>query len=165
MFQNLKSWPDFHHRINMVYHGIIAFSLIPFAIIFLEIDSGRSTTSMIAGKFIYLFHFVMIPISLLPIYFSWKGSKKHIENIAKDVSIKEKLASYFKVQARRYLLLESSAITSLACMWLTTNYLYIILYLVVLVQFSLLRPSQDRVIRDMQFTKEEREQLRKESFS
>jgi len=164
MYKNLKSWPDFHHWINMVYHSIIAFSLIPFAIVFLNIDSGASTLPLISKSLIPVFHILALPILIVPCYLVWRGAKEKLKTISESGEIKVRIISYFGFQTRRFLLLELSAIISLLGMWITLNYLYIIAYLLVLVQFSLLRPSQDKVIRDLAFTKEEREQLRVERF-
>ena len=150
----------------MVYHSIIAISLIPFALIFLNIDSGASTEPLVGQNLVIVFYIVTIPSIVIPCYLVWKEAKERIKNISKDEGgIKKRLATYFKFQTHRFLLLELSAIISLIGMWLTLNYLYIVTYLLVLVQFSLLRPSQDKVIRDLEFSKEEREKLRSESIN
>ncbi len=162
MYQNLKSWPDFHHRINLVYHGIIALSLFPFAFIFLNIDSGVSKTPLIASTWLAVLHIGTIPLITGSFFMVWRHSEKNLSRINENSDIRKRIISYFKFQTRRYLLLELGAIICLLGMWLSLNYLYIILYLIALVQFSLLRPSQDKVIRDLKFTKEERERLKQE---
>ncbi len=160
----MKSWPEFHQRINLIYHAIIAISLVPFALIFLEIDSGNTTSPQVNESN----QWILIPVLVVAIailcYLVWKNMKVKLASISKNDSIKARLITYFKLQTRRYLLLELAAMISLGGLWLTINYIFVVAYLLVLVQFSLLRPSQDKVIRDMEFTKEEREHLRKEEL-
>ncbi|MEP5613043.1 MAG: hypothetical protein ABJP45_12380 [Cyclobacteriaceae bacterium] len=159
MKSKLKSWPDFHHRINMVYHALIAVSLVPFALVFLDIDSGKVTTSQIEGSGLILILILLATVSTI-CYPVWRGVKKRLETIDSAWGIKKKLIVYFNFQIKRYLQLEAGALISMVGLWLTTNYVFVVSYLLILVQFSLLRPSQDKVIRDLKFSKEEREKLR-----
>ena len=157
--RDFKNWPDYHHRINLVYHGIIATSLVPFAIVFLEVDSGKRVVSFITSLEWLFISFVIVIVGLLSLL-AWKNVSRSLNQIIEKTSIKEKLEAYFKLQLRRYLLLEFGALISLVGLWLTANYIFIISYLIVLVQFSLIRPSQDKVIRDLQFDQDDRTRLR-----
>ena len=160
MKSNFKSWPEFHHQINMIYHVVIAISLIPFALVFLGIDSGKTKEPNVAAGYEWGALLILLPLATLPCYFVWKDVRNRLRKINSKSGIKERLQKYLGLQTRRYLLLELSALVSLLGLWLTTNYLFVITYLLALVQFSLLRPSQDKVIRDLQFNKEDREKLR-----
>lgn len=159
MKSKLKSWPDFHHRINLVYHAIIAVSLIPFALVFLDIDSGPEATSQVDTDYEWAVILIILAAAGTMCYRVWKGAKKKMGMIDKSLSIKMKLVAYLNFQIQRYFQLEVAALISLVGLWLTTSYVFVIAYVLVLVQFSLLRPSQDKVIRDMQFNKEERARL------
>lgn len=164
MKSKLKSWRDFHNRINLVYHAIIAVSLVPFALVFVDIDSGEDSVSQLEGQT----EIIVIIILLLSIFTTclqvWRKAKEQYETIDQSWNIKKRLIVYFNFQIKRYMQLEIGAIISLVGLWLTTNYVFVIAYLMVLVQFSLLRPSQDKVIRDLQFNKEDREKLRSEEL-
>lgn len=164
MKSKLKSWPEFHNRINLVYHGVIAISLIPFALVFLDIDTGNDANAQVKGNSALYLGFVFLVSIFITCYRVWKGVKEKLQIIDKDWGIKKKLIVYFNFQIKRYMQLEVGALISLAGLWLTASYVFVITYLLVLVQFSLLRPSQDKVIRDLGFTKEERERLRGEEL-
>lgn len=159
MKSKLKSWPDFHHRINLVYHAVIAASLIPFALVFLDIDSGKDASSQIDSEYEWMVIILLLVAAGTTCYRAWKGIKQKLASIDKSLSIKMRLLAYLNLQIQRYFQLEIAALVSLVGLWLTANYFFVVAYLLVLVQFSLLRPSQDKVIRDMQFNKEERERL------
>ncbi len=164
MKSKLKSWSDFHHRINLVYHGIIAVSLIPFALVFLDIDSEEGSISQLEGD-----NEIIVIVILLAAIFTvclrvWRGISEKLAIIDSSWEIKKRLIVYFNFQIKRYLQLEVGAIIGLVGLWLTANYVFVVAYLLVLVQFSLLRPSQDKVIRDLKLDKGERERLRGEEL-
>ena len=164
MKSKLKSWSDFHHRINLVYHAIIAISLIPFALVFLDIDSGNETASQVEGTNKWIMIAFLLAATFTVCLRVWRNVKKKLETIAPSLDIKKRLIPYFNFQIQRYFQLEIGALISLVGLWLTSSYVFVVAYLVVLVQFSLLRPSQDKVIRDLQLTKEERERLKGEEL-
>lgn len=164
MKSKLKSWPDFHHRINLVYHAIIAVSLIPFALVFLDIDSGEDATSQIDAEYEWMVIMILVAAAGTMCYRVWKNAKQKLGTIDSSLSIKMKLVAYFNFQIQRYFQLEISALISLVGLWLTASYIFVIAYVLVLVQFSLLRPSQDKVIRDLKFNPAEREHLKGEKL-
>ena len=81
-----------------------------------------------------------------------------------DFQLREKLIFFRKIEVRKYLELELSCILGLAGLWLTAHYLFVIIYFAVLAQFSFLRPSEDRFVRNMRLTKAERKQLHEETI-
>ncbi len=164
MKSKLKSWRDFHNRINLVYHAIIAVSLIPFALVFLDIDSGEDSASQLEGPTEIGVMVILLATVFMTCFRVWKNAKEKYATIDQDWNIKKRLIVYFNFQIKRYMQLEVGAIVSLVGLWLTTNYAFAIAYLLVLVQFSLLRPSQDKVIRDLKLNKAEREKLRSDEL-
>lgn len=164
MKSKLKTWSEFHHRINLIYHAIIAVSLIPFALVFLDIDSGEGSGSQLDPEY----EWVVIVILLLAAFTAclrvWRKVKERLAALDPNAEIKTKLVAYFNFQIQRYFQLEVGALISLVGLWLSANYVFVVAYLLVLVQFSLLRPSQDKVIRDLELSKEERDKLRGEEL-
>ena len=164
MKSQLKSWQDFHHRINLFYHAIIAVSLIPFALVFLDIDSGGETSSQIELKYEWFVIAILLATVLTVCLKVWRNARVKLESIDSSLEIKMRLITYFNFQIQRYFQLEIGALISLMGLWLTANYIFVAAYIMVLVQFSLLRPSQDRVIRDLRFNPQEREHLKGEKL-
>ena len=164
MKSKLKSWRDFHNRINLVYHAIIAVSLIPFALVFLDIDSGEDSVSQLEGQTEIIVIIILLVTVFTTSFRVWRNVKEKYETISQDWNIKKRLIIYFNFQIKRYMQLEVGAVISLVGLWLTTNYAFVVAYLLVLVQFSLIRPSQDKVIRDLKLSKADREKLRSDEL-
>jgi hypothetical protein len=155
MAMKFKTWTDFHHQINQIYHLFIAISLIPFSIVFLEIDSSRSF-SIESGAVTYLIIFSVLALSGYISWYAWKGDRTKYQLI-ENMSIREKLEEFKRKNILRYVFLMIAGLLSLSGLWIVSSYLFVIAYFAILVQYSFLRPSMDRVTRDVRLTKEERE--------
>lgn len=158
MAKRFNTWNDFHHQINQIYHLFIAISLIPFSIVFLEIDSSKSF-SIENGATSY---FIILSVLLLSGYtswYAWKGDRTKYQLID-NMTIREKLKEYRTKNILKYVFLLIAGVLSLAGLWIISSYLFVIAYFAVLAQYSFLRPSMDRVIRDVRLTKDEREMLK-----
>ena len=153
-----KNWSDFHHQIYRIYHGLIAISLLPFFLVFLELE----VTSIKESRVSEWISFAIL-LSFLPacFFFSWDVWKGHRfeYNLNKEVGLKSQLILFRRIEVKRYLWLEVACVLSLVGLWLTAHYLFVVAYFAILAQFSFLRPSEDRVIRNLKLTKAEREAL------
>jgi len=158
-----KNWSDYHHQIYRIYHGIIALSLVPFFLVFLELEVADISHSRVPAFIEWLLLVFLVPVSVYIIWLVWKG-KKFLYSFNEDTSLRDKLEEFRRVEISRYLHLEIVCVIGLIGLWLTSHYLFVILYFAVLAQFSFLRPSEDRLIRNMRLTKKERHQLHEESF-
>ena len=135
--------------------------LFPFFLLFLEIelaDISEPRVSPTIGTVILL---TVTPICGFLSWFVWKSSKLKYRS---SDSLKGKLVEFRRVEVKRYLILEAVCALSLIGLWLTAHYLLVIIYFAVLAQFSFLRPSEDRLIRNMELTKKERDLLHAESI-
>ena len=162
MKMKFKNWEDYHHQIYRIYHGIIALSLVPFFLVFLELEVASIKEPRVSSLWIYLILFVLIPICIFLMWRVWKVEKSESENT--DFQLREKLIFFRKIEVRKYLELELACILGLVGLWLTAHYLFVIIYFAVLAQFSFLRPSEDRFVRNMRLTKAERKQLHEETI-
>ncbi len=162
MAKRFKTWSDFHHQINQLYHLFISVTLIPFALLFLEIDSSKSFAINSNGVSILLIVLANIGVGYLS-WYAWKGggTQYHVEE---DMSIRDKLAEYKKKSIRRFTFLLLAGLIALAGLWIISSYLFVLSYFAILVQYSFLRPSQDRAIRDLRLTKTEREMFKGEEL-
>ena len=151
-----KSWEDYHHQIYRIYHGIIALSLFPFFLLFLELEVAEISEPRVPEVWMIVILVVFIPVCS---YLSWMVWKSKYFSYRVAEGLMEKLAEFRRVEVNKYLALEGVCILGLLGLWLTAHYLFIITYFAVLVQFSFLRPSEDRIIRMMRLSKEDRNAL------
>ena len=157
-FQN---WTDYHHQIYRIYHGIIALSLVPFFLLFLELEVASIAEPRVSG-----FWRVVLLVILIPIcgYWSWMVWKSPRFSYREVPDLKDKLIEFRRVEVMKYFVLEGVCVLGLLGLWLTSHYLFILVYFAVLVQFSFLRPSEDRLIRSLKLSRKERDRLHEESI-
>lgn len=152
------NWKDYHHQIYQIYHGMIALTLVPFALLFLEWDSGMAQKEIDYSGF----KFIIILQLIWPIGFAcwyvWKGEKMQYATV-EEASLDEKLREFKKINLYKYLMLALAGCLAAFAMWLQPSFIFVITYLAVLIQYSFLRPSEDKIVRDMQLTKDDRRKM------
>ena len=156
---HFENWEDYHHQLYRIYHGIIAITLVPFFLLFLELEVAQFSEPRVIGIWVYVMILVLIPACSYLSWIVWRGS---VFSYTEQELLREKLVEFRRVEVRKFLVLEGVCALGLAGLWLTAHYLFILVYFAVLVQFSFLRPSEDRLIRNLKLTKKEREQLHRD---
>lgn len=151
------NWSDYHHQIYRIYHAIIALSLVPFFMLFLELEVAQIKQPRVSVSWVGVVLALLIPICVYLTWIVWKGASFRY---GKMDSLKDKLVEFRRVEVTKYLVLEGVCFLGVLGLWLTAHYVFIIIYFAVLVQFSFSRPSEDRIVRAMKLTKAERELLR-----
>ncbi len=150
-----KTWTDYHHRLNLIFHAIVAITMLPFVWLFLEIDAnGREG---LLTDIVVILLFLLVCLSLTLTAFIYK--KKHLKEAAGNSTLRSKLEAYLRVQIVNYALLEGSALFATLAFFLTASYLFVVAYILVLFVFSMNRPNLDRVSRELFLSKKERELL------
>lgn len=161
---SFKTWSDFHHQIYQLYHGIIALSLVPFSLVFLEFEVTSIDQPRVSEILILVILFISLPLCGYISWEVWRGNR-FVYTVRQEDILKQKLLAFRKMEVKRYLWLEVASIIALAGLWLTAHYLFVICYFAILVQFSLLRPSEDRLVRLLHLNKAERSQLHIEDYT
>ncbi|WP_420575950.1 hypothetical protein [Ekhidna sp.] len=158
--QHLR-WKDYHHQLYQIYHGLIALTLVPFALLFLEWDSGNFQLEVSFSDVFFILVAQLIWVVGFACWYVGKGEKVQYE-IKEGMTLEEKLKEFKKKNVYKYLLLAFAGCIAAFAMWLQPTYIFVIAYFVVLVQYSFLRPSEDKIVRDMRLTKEDRRRLHQE---
>ncbi len=149
---SFKNWADYHQRLNLIFHGIVAMTMLPFVWLYLEIDSGNR--GGVIDDSVVLVLFLIICLSLAATAYIYR-SKQLIEALSK-LTLRSKLESYMRLQIVSYALLEGSALFATIAFYLTANYLFVVVYIAVLFVFSLFRPQLDRTCRELKLNSEQR---------
>lgn len=156
MPRSFANWSDFHHHQNQWYHLTIAVTLLPFALLFLEIETGRQSLLEDGPLF---WATIMCSLSIT-LFLSWMVWKKMKLVDVEDKDLDSKVQRYKEVEKRKYGLLCMAGLICFGGLWLTNYFLLIVLFFSVLAQFSFLRPTMDRFFREARLTKSEREQVK-----
>lgn len=153
-------WKNYHHQIYQIYHGMIAVSLVPFALLFLEWDSGsKETEKSLEGIPFLLFAQLVWLVAYLS-WYVWKGKKVQYE--VSEESVEGKMKEFKRKNLMKYGLLALAGFIAAGAMWIEPSFIFVIAYFSVLIQYSFLRPSEDKFVRDMQVSKEERKLMHSE---
>ncbi len=142
------NWEKFYQKLNIIFHGIIASTLIPFAWVFLETQKEHPDGPLLGGTVAMVINVLLVTVCAVLIGWVQFLSKKSIRKVHEEESVKAKLDLYLKEKMVLYALLEGSAFLALVGLYLSKEPLFTVIYLVVLFVFSLQRPSFDRVSRE-----------------
>ncbi len=153
--KSFKTWTDYHHRLNLIFHAIVAITMIPFVWLYLEIDTGKRME--LTDDSIVLILFFLVSGSLIATSFLYK--KKQLAFVDPSRSLREKLEEYFKVLLVSYALLEVSAVFATLAFFITANYLFVLIYIISLFVFSIYRPKIENAVRDLGLSEKEKKIL------
>lgn len=144
-----NNWEKFYQKLNIIFHGIIASSLIPFAWVFLETQGEFAEGPLVAGTSAMVIKVLLVIASAGILGYSRIFRQKAYAKSAEEPRMEEKLNAYLSVKIKHYAILESAAIIALLGLYLTKDQLFSFVYVLVLFMFSLERPAFDRVAREI----------------
>lgn len=154
-------WKDYHHQLYQIYHAVIAITLMPFALLFLEWDSGNKSSASMQSPLFLLVAQVLWVVGFVS-WYVWKGSKVQYQ-FSDEMTILSKMKEFKQKNVWKFLLLTLGGLLAAFAMWIQPSFVFVIAYFLILVQYSFLRPSEDKFVRDMRLTKHERKQLHAEN--
>lgn len=148
-------WERFYQKLNMIFHGIVASTMIPFAWAFLETQKEFPEGPLLDRSFVLVFEIGVIAVAAILIIYSHFSAKNGLEKVWREAGIEAKLSVYLQEKVKLYALLELAALLGFVGLYLTKEHLFTVVYLVVLFIFSLRRPSFDRVARETRIRSKE----------
>lgn len=149
MADKYNNWEKFYQKLNMIFHGIIAITLIPFGWIFLETQGEFADGPLVEGMNATILKTLLVIVSAGILGYSRIFRKIVLHRMRKINSIEDKLRSYLRIKIKHFALIESAAVVALLGLYLTKDHLFSFVYVLVLFMFSLERPSFDRVAREI----------------
>lgn len=150
-----KTWTDYQHRINLLFHAIVAITMLPFVWLYLEIDTKQRLGAYSDPVLVILF--VAICFSLI-----WTArvvKKRQLTEMNVAETLRKKLEAYKRVLLIHYLFLEAAAAMATLGFYLSASYWFVVIYLFILFLFSLNRPHLDRTVRDLKLDQNEKKAL------
>lgn len=149
MAASYNNWEQFYHKYNLIFNGLVALPLLPFAFLFLETQKEFPEAPLLEGTSSWVLMGVATAIGGVAVFLSyrWKGE---MPAIFKDYdSVREKLDAYISFKLKQFLILEVPAVCAMIGLYLTKEQFFTVLYIAVLAIYSLSRPTFDGVVREL----------------
>lgn len=143
---------DKNFRINLIiFYALLSAQLLFLIIILILVYQSNSTASELDKSLI-----VIIPLfGLLMMYLSRMIYRQSISKFDSNKSLFEKLNFYRTFKIISWAQVEAASLFSLIAFLLTSNYLYIYVFVFLIGYFIMLRPSKETFIKDMRLTDNE----------
>ena len=128
MNKRFKNWSEFYQRMTLIFHGIIAFSLLPFAWVFLEMERGSGGLSIVTGWSKYIFQISVSLIIGLVLNWANRSGKKAMVEIRIEMTVKDKLWEYYQIQTKKLIFFEATAVLALLATYINSDYFFVFVY-------------------------------------
>ena len=159
MEKGFKNWSEFYQKINLVFNAIIAFSLLPFGWVYLELERGVKRPPLLEGTGLMVLSGAFFVLIVLLLWRADKTYKRDLPAISRALPLGEKLMAYYQLQVRKFIWFEGAAVLALIITFVSKNFLFVLVYIFILFLFSLGRPKYDRVVEQLRLTKDEQKLL------
>lgn len=164
MSSGYNNWEQFYHKFNMIFHGIIAASLLPFAWVFLETQKEFPDPPLLEGVFALILKAGLVVLSAVAAAYAQVYRRQITRRVQLQEGLRERLSLYLREKLRQYAILGVAAITGLAGLYITKDQLFSFIYVAVLFAYSLGRPAYDATVRELGLSREEEKKLRAGDF-
>lgn len=148
---------NFYNRINLIFHAILALPLVAFVWLYLESKAGNISPLLENQSTIGVLSFVS-PILIIGLivgaFFLFKSG---LRTINPNMPLLERISIYSKKSMLLYAMLEMGLILSVLGYYLTQENVFLAMSIIVLIFFSLYKPTFERTCNQLNIKGEERE--------
>lgn len=146
---------QFYNRIHLFFNALIAITLFPFAMVYLELDRGIARDRLIEGTMGMLISYIVTILAGALMVYSFKAYRKEISKAPELTSLRAKLDLYYQSALQKYLILGVAALVTTLSLYGTHASILIVVYVFILIAFSLGRPTIKVIGEDCKLSKEE----------
>ncbi len=139
----------------MVFHGIIAISMIPFAWAFLETQQQFPDSPLINGITLMIVKILGSFLCVIVMLLSYQYGQNILTNAKSQKGIDAKLKAYVKGKKKDFLLLEIGAVVAFIGLYLSKDHLFTLFYVAVLLMFSTKRPTYNKITASLDIKDQE----------
>jgi len=157
--------PSIYHQIDLFLNGmntrfylIVCLPLLLFVLVYLEVQS-RTGISPAFESGDHIGHYVLSLVLGLSWFPAKKMYKRKILEQRQEESLMQKLNAFRKAAIYMYLILGSAAILAIVGLYFAQEQIYLMAFGIVLILFSVNRPTPAKIIKDMKLTAEEKRML------
>ena len=153
-FHDLK---DYLYKLNNLFHVLVALPLLAFVYLYLENQVGRVQPLISNTDAILVLHYILPLIIIVESGIAFIITKKSLSVFPNNDLLMKKLNDYFRISLIKYAILEGATIVSVVGYYLTLSKVYMGFYVVLLMIFSINRPTVYRISRDLKLEGEEKD--------
>jgi len=150
---------DSYNRLNLIFHAILAPPLVAFVWLYLESKSGSISPLLeddaMTGIISLVFPIVVMGL-IVGAFFLFKSALRKVDPVTK---LMERMLNYTRVSIVLFGMLEMGLIFSVVGYYFTQKDIFLALYFVVLIFFSLYKPTLQRIASHLNIKGDEREFL------
>ncbi|MEM8896325.1 MAG: hypothetical protein AAGC88_17230 [Bacteroidota bacterium] len=156
---NYQNGEQYYNRLHLIFNGLIAVSLFPFAIVYLELDRGTADEPLLKGMLSQILSFLFPAIVAVMIVLTFKRYRNGLKQVENLETLRSKLDLYYGLSINKYLILGAASRSTMVAYYLTQSSIFIVVYVFALIAYSLGRPTISVIIEDCRLSKEERKVL------
>ena len=140
--------------INIIHLSLMAGMLLFFVVVMVVIQSNEMNINKDLDK---IFTIIVPVYGLIAMFSARLIFNFIISNYSTGTNLEVKIVKYRSTKIVSWAILESGCILSLVATMLTSNYLYIAVFILLLGYFYMLRPSRQSLINDLQLDSKEKD--------
>ena len=146
---------QYYNRVHLYFNGLIAVTLFPFAVVYLELDRGVAEARLLGETISTVLSFIVPIIAGVSMVFAFRAYRRSIKKAPELSSLRAKLDLYYEAALKKYLVLEGVSVITILCFYTTQASIFIVVYVFVIIAFSLGRPTIKIIGEDCKLGKEE----------
>lgn len=146
---------QYYNRLHLYFNGLIAVTLFPFAMVYLELDRGTAEARVLGETVSMILSFAVPVLAGVLMIYAFKAYRKSIAGAPELLTLRAKLDLYYQSALQKYLVLGAAALITIICFYGTQASIFIVVYVFVLIAFSLGRPTIKMIGEDCKLSKEE----------
>lgn len=150
-----KNGEEYYNKIYLVFNALIAGTLVPFVVLFLDIERNGSDDAIFSKISAYFLSLMLSLIYVFLFYTSINSYKKELSHIKKESSLREKLNSYYSISLKKYFRLTICCGVMVVGLLLTKYFFFIIGYILALGVLSIGRPVLNSIISEIPLNESE----------
>ena len=167
MFENtkFKNGADYYHKLNFVFNLLIAIPLVPFAFVYLGSIKKEIVPLLSGDHWMLIFDLPVISIVVIVGYLNFRRYRQQVSQIESTRSLRNKMINLHDILVSTYTRFTLAGILTTTAFFLTLSGVHIVVFVIILVLFSLRRPTLKLIVEELALNEEESEILRnKESI-
>ncbi len=146
---------EFYAKLYFLFNAYIAVSLLPFGLLFLEVDVKGDRSPILTGMLGVVTMGILFIGSGTLFYLGIDKFRKHLKSTTSTDTLRQKLLTLYDANIKKFQLFTASAALSLLGLYLHKNSLFVITYMLVLANLSIFRPSIRKMIKDLRLSESE----------